>query len=585
MGVKFNSSWLALKDNNGHLISTYITVCESNETTKLQCKVCGVFVDYSVKGITAIRQHSDGKKHKSNYDVKEGGNQQKILLQASSTLLNPSFTQNVTKGELLYTMNLINKNNSFNSSTKDGDLFKDMFPDSEIAKKFQMNPKKVAYLTTEALGPHYRDKFLDEIIKNKTLFSILFDETSNVQTKNELQIGLRCWYQGRIITRHLETFFIDNGKADTIVKNILSSLANANLPLEHVLMIGADGPNVNKAVLRKLDEEVLKIRNKPLINIGSCSLHIVHNAFEKALKNIGDDASDLIIKIFYWFKRSALRCSDFRKIQDDLKLPKHKFIKHVKSRWLTAGPAAERLIEQISGVKKYFEEYLPKIDKKIHSNNLYKEIISLLRNKVIILELNFLVESATTFCQFTKHFQSEHPLIQNLYDSLEKLIYVLFSKSLKSESLDNFNLLNCDICDLPSSKNKLSLESLTASFLQATKAGDLTTLIKNKFLLDCQDHYTSAAIYIFKKIKPYMNLLEKFKFISPEYIKNKNAIEAFQHLIKLIPTSTLKSTNIINELSILQLNYPTIYEAGDSVNIELFYLKVCCNYILKKKTI
>lgn len=188
------------------------------------------------------------------------------------------------RSEFLHTIRVIEKNLSFNSAIKDADNYKEMFPDSEIAQSFKINPKKVAYLTTEALGPYYREKFLDDVIKKNKTFSILFDETTNVQNQNELQIGIRYWDCDKIKTRHLETFFIENGRAKTIVHKILLSISNANLSLKNVLMLGSDGPNVNKAVFRMLNDEILRIRTKPLINIGSCNLHVVHNAFEKAPK-------------------------------------------------------------------------------------------------------------------------------------------------------------------------------------------------------------------------------------------------------------------------------------------------------------
>lgn len=584
--IKFNESWLLQKDNNQHLISSYAIIEKSNETTKLKCKICNIYIEYSIKGLAAIRQHSDGKKHKSNYATKEGENQTKIVLDGKSNLmtagLNLSFSHKVMKSELLHTINAIDKNHSFQSSMKDAENYKEMFPDSEIAKSFKINPKKAAYLTTEALGPYYREQFLDDIIKNDKPFSILFDETTNVQNRNELQIGIRYWDCDKIITRHLETFFIDNGKAKTIFDKILLSLSNANLSLKNVLMLGSDGPNVNKAVFRMLNDEILKIRAKPLINIGSCSLHVVHNAFEKALKNIGDDASDLIIKIFFWFKRSALRLADYTKIQTELKLKNHKFIKHIKTRWLTAGPAAERLIEQFSGVKKYFESFLPKIDKNISNNSLYKEIINLLKSKTIFLELNFLLDSATTFTQFTKNFQSEHPLIQSLFESMEKLIYVFLSKSIKIEKLNQFSLLHCDLVDLITLKNKIPLESL--SYL-STKYGevDLNTLAKNKFLLNCQEHYLTAASYIFKKIKPFIEVLHTFKYISPENIKHQDTNSAFQYLAKILPESILNSTRLFNELALLQLDFETLYEEGDFLNenVERFYLKVLFFFTIK----
>ena len=68
-----------------------------------------------------------------------------------------------------------------------------------------------------------------------------------------------------------------------------------------------DGPNVNWKMLNKITEERCSVEHYPgLINVGSCSLHVVHGAFRsgviktkwginlvlKALHNLFDESPD-----------------------------------------------------------------------------------------------------------------------------------------------------------------------------------------------------------------------------------------------------------------------------------------------------
>ena len=72
-----------------------------------------------------------------------------------------------------------------------------------------------------------------------------------------------------------------------------------------MVQVSMDGPNVNWKMLNKITEERCSVEHYPgLINVGSCSLHVVHGAFRsgviktkwgmysvlKALHNLFDEA-------------------------------------------------------------------------------------------------------------------------------------------------------------------------------------------------------------------------------------------------------------------------------------------------------
>ena len=53
--------------------------------------------------------------------------------------------QDTLRAEVIWTMKLVTSHQSYNSSDDMSDLFKDMFHDSEIAKKFQCGSRKASY--------------------------------------------------------------------------------------------------------------------------------------------------------------------------------------------------------------------------------------------------------------------------------------------------------------------------------------------------------------------------------------------------------------------------------------------------------
>jgi hypothetical protein len=119
-----------------------------------------------------------------------------------------------------------------------------------------------------------------------------------------------------------------------------------------LLSVSSDGPNINKSILRKLNRELTEAKLPLLINIGSCTLHAIHNAFGKYLVAFGSDAEDLVLKLFYWFKHSAGRREDYRFVQIELELNHLFFLRHIPSRWLLLKPALYRTyFESVDGCK------------------------------------------------------------------------------------------------------------------------------------------------------------------------------------------------------------------------------------------
>jgi hypothetical protein len=58
-------------------------------------------------------------------------------------------------------------------------MFRQNFP-----KSFSLSRTKLSYLTTEALGPYFKDIMVKDAYKS--LYSILFDETTNAKNEKEL---------------------------------------------------------------------------------------------------------------------------------------------------------------------------------------------------------------------------------------------------------------------------------------------------------------------------------------------------------------------------------------------------------------
>ena len=195
-------------------------------------------------------------------------------------------------------------------------------------------------------------------------------------------------------------------------------------------MLESDGPNVNKTVWRIVNDALLRLPGSShgLVDIGTCNLHICHNAFGKSLGVFANEISEFVIDLHWWFKQSATRREDFEAVQQELGLAQHNFLEHVESRWLSLLPAVVRALEQFQALEKYFLLGLPRKQRSMTNNASYIRIKSQLMNKDTAAKMHFLLSAGGIFEPFLKFFQSEEPLVHLLHGKFSLLLMLLMGR-------------------------------------------------------------------------------------------------------------------------------------------------------------
>ena len=152
---------------------------------KARCIVCGLTFELSNMGQQALISHSKGKKHvkkmkyaskmkqqqqhlKSFFVPKSKGTQSTdttwtedlkvadpptVIALASTSTTSTTLTQcisrdDVLNAEVLWAIKTVMSHYSMNSSSNTGELFKMMFPGSQIAQRFSCGKTKCSYLIT-----------------------------------------------------------------------------------------------------------------------------------------------------------------------------------------------------------------------------------------------------------------------------------------------------------------------------------------------------------------------------------------------------------------------------------------------------
>lgn len=154
-----------------------------------------------------------------------------------------------------------------------------------------------------------------------------------------------------------------------------------------------DGPNTNTSFQKMLTKELEKEYETSLIDVGTCSLHTVHNGFQKGLKKLNFDFDGFTCELVFFFKRSSARKEDFKMTQLVTEVETEFLSKHVSSRWLSSKKALIRIVEQWQNLKEYFLVLLPKqkrFAKDVEPTKRYQNI-----RKCLLSNLSLIVVTRT----------------------------------------------------------------------------------------------------------------------------------------------------------------------------------------------
>ena len=145
-----------------------------------------------------------------------------------------------------------------------------------------------------------------------------------------------------------------------------------------------------------------KMGHNGLLPFISCTIHVVHNAFQNGIVALRQDVEGLAYNLHAWSKRSPCKEEDFRELSDSTTIEVQSlFLLHVHTRWLTLCLVLERIVERWDNAKKYFLKYLPEkkeYKKSLPKSSRYQRIVKALKEEVTTLaEIEFLIGVASLF--------------------------------------------------------------------------------------------------------------------------------------------------------------------------------------------
>ena len=129
---------------------------------------------------------------------------------------------------------------------------------------------------------------------------------------------------------------VDHCPAEKMLEHFLEFVKKVNLDLRLMLRLGMDGPNVNL----KFDDLLVSSKdfqnlNTSILSVGTCPLHIVHNAFRAGVKTLDFKIDTYAVDINFFFKLLAARRADYLDIEAFTDVISHFIQKHSSTRWVS----------------------------------------------------------------------------------------------------------------------------------------------------------------------------------------------------------------------------------------------------------
>ena len=167
------------------------------------------------------------------------------------------------------------------------DVFKDLFPDSKIAKEYGSKRTKATCILNQALAPHFL-KDTAEVTKND-FFSLSTDGSNDTNTEKMNPLTVRLYDVNRncVVPRFLDmccTSGKDCGTAGIIFNKTDSKITEFDVPWNNCVGFSVNNTSVNLGTRNSILSRVL-VKNASCYFMG-CPCHIIHNTANKGAEHL-----------------------------------------------------------------------------------------------------------------------------------------------------------------------------------------------------------------------------------------------------------------------------------------------------------
>ena len=275
-----------------------------------------------------------------------------------------------------------------------------------------------------------------------------------------MDLILRFWDSDKqsVVSRYFDSAFLGHTRASDLLKNFLKGLATLNQ--SNMVQVSMDGPSTNWKFFEDLEQQRNSEDIPMLLNLGSCSLHVIHGAFKRGAQMTGWNIDSFLRSLHYLFHDAPARAEDFVKITGSNQLP----LRFCATRCFEGTSVAERAVNLWSHIEKYVKKtiQLPKsCIPKIRSFTTVQQCIS---DPLFPAKLKFFITQARTVKPYLEKYETEKPMAVFMAKDLESILDTLMRKFVKRDVMGDASGSKLARIDLDKKENLLNAKKTDIGF-------------------------------------------------------------------------------------------------------------------------
>eukprot|EP00795_Rhopilema_esculentum_P011061 gene11061-19920_t len=293
---KFSQSWT----------EEYPVRAVSGDPYKFYCIPCGKKLSCDHQGVKDVSDHCKKDSHKANVESSKSQSSMKGFLKSNDS----KFDEQVLNAEVMMTNFLVQHNISLLTADHLSSLFKEVFPDSKIAKKYAARRTKTTAILNKSLAPHCLN-YIEEHCKVHP-YSVGTDGSNDtgIEKMNPICVKIFDVNRSRTVTTHFLDMCVTSGVGSATAEGIFTAIEevfeNNRIPWENCVSLSVDNTNTmigkNNSIASRFLE---KSQN---VFIAGCPCHLAHiaasNSHDAFSEYIGLNIENFMVDLFYWFKKT-----------------------------------------------------------------------------------------------------------------------------------------------------------------------------------------------------------------------------------------------------------------------------------------
>ena len=229
--------------------------------------------------------------------------------------------------------------------------------------------------------------------------------------------------------------------AEDLLQTFLVSISD--LDQSKILQVASDSPSVNFLFLKKIWLSHERKKLLPLLDIGRCGLHVIHNRFKTGTKKGSDWEPQKLLKAMLKFLQEAPICrSLYENVSESLDYPLQ-FSGHC---WCENEKSAEKAEMMLEGYQKFITLTCNlKKSQQPDGKNKLSVFKSMIHEPLLPAKLKLFEMVSSKLNVFLRGFQTNKPMVSFIADTLGDLVCDFFGRIILKDVLkkksDLYNLI------------------------------------------------------------------------------------------------------------------------------------------------